>query len=106
MTALLAALSLAVGGTPVLVYTVHPQAPVSKTVRGSCFAGSLADGRADAWRCSVGNQIMDPCFQGKGYLLCPPSPRAKPVKLILTKPLPRSQANKSKGLTPGHPWLI
>ncbi|MCL4404973.1 hypothetical protein M1295_00110 [Patescibacteria group bacterium] len=44
---------------------------------GSCFAGSIAAPyRSDAWRCSIGNNIADPCFQIKGSdeLLCKPNP--------------------------------
>src|SRR4051794_37844520 len=34
----------------------------TKTRRGECFTGSLATVRRDAWRCIVGNGLIDPCF--------------------------------------------
>ncbi|HLY26045.1 MAG TPA: hypothetical protein VKQ72_06885 [Aggregatilineales bacterium] len=36
---------------------------INAKVNGTCFATSIADsGRPDAYRCTVGNSIMDPCF--------------------------------------------
>jgi hypothetical protein len=33
-------------------------------VNGSCFTSSNASAsRPDAWRCSSGNGILDPCYQ-------------------------------------------
>src|SRR5690349_13109900 len=48
-----------------MLYTqqLNPNLEVVDQVSGSCFAGSLADpGRVDAYRCSSGNRIYDPCF--------------------------------------------
>jgi hypothetical protein len=37
---------------------------VTEKVNGNCFTGSLAStSRPDAWRCSSGNGILDPCYQ-------------------------------------------
>ena len=45
---------------------------VTNTVSGSCFTGSSAIGRSDAWRCTVGNNLIDPCFAtGAAQVLCP-----------------------------------
>src|SRR5581483_4511783 len=45
---------------------------ITNTVRGSCFTGSGAIARADAWRCSVGHNLVDPCFAtGAAQVLCP-----------------------------------
>ncbi len=114
MIALLAALALAAGGTQVHVYKVSQSAHMSRIARGSCFSGSGASRRADAWRCTVGNEIYDPCFFGATtyaplgqYVLCPaPPPAMTAVKIVLTKPLPRAEGNKGKGLTRGDPWTI
>jgi len=73
---------------------------------GECFAGSIASTRADAYRCSVGNAIYDPCLiadDGK-TLVCDVDPigKATPFKLNLSKALP--EANKAD--LPQHPWLL
>src|ERR1700758_4683172 len=37
---------------------------ISEKVSGKCFATSAASPtRPDAWRCSTGNAILDPCYQ-------------------------------------------
>ena len=37
---------------------------VTEKVNGSCFTSSNASAsRPDAWRCSSGNGILDPCYQ-------------------------------------------
>jgi hypothetical protein len=77
--------------------------------RGYCFTGSLADPRTDAWRCFLGNEIQDPCFSGGGaFVVCPdgtPDSRDA-LRLQLTKPLPRSQANPAGDPTHKDPWVI
>ena len=60
----------ATGGRPTNVNIVEPFQPdgslkprlrVVRSARGSCFTGSVADpSRPDAWRCTVGNLILDP----------------------------------------------
>ena len=64
---------------------------VSARVKGLCGLHSLASERADAWRCSAGNDMYDPCFTGsvhKDTLACAQSPFSKHVTLLtLTKPL-------------------
>jgi hypothetical protein len=85
-------------------------AHVVQSGRGYCWTGSLADGRADAWRCFLGkNEIVDPCFSGGGSsVLCPDgTPDSHDaIRIELTKPLPRSQANPGGGSTRGYPWAI
>src|SRR5580704_2003100 len=49
---------------------------VTEKVNGSCFTSSLASpSRPDAWRCSSGNGILDPCYQrilgDEKQLACP-----------------------------------
>ncbi len=65
--------------------TIHLYAPfngggiasgvrVAKSASGYCWENSLADNRADAFRCFVGNSIYDPCFADQTsfarYVLC------------------------------------
>ncbi len=77
--------------------------------QGYCFTGSLADPRADAWRCFLGNEIQDPCFSGGGtFVICPsgtPDSRDA-LELQLTKPLPINQANPPGDPTRKDPWVI
>lgn len=64
---------------------------------GTCFAGSsAAASRSDAWRCGVGNGILDPCFADPfllpgdtGTLYCAEDPFSGDlIDLTLTEPLP------------------
>ncbi len=72
-----------------------------KAVRGSCFTSSIASTRSDAFRCMIGNSIMDPCFKVASKIVnCPQNVAANTGAVIsLTKPLP--QAN-TKGAS--KPW--
>jgi len=82
---------------------------VSQTVSGTCFAGSVADARADAWRCMSGNTILDPCFQNPlgsakelGCIRDPTKPAL--ILLHLKGQLPLDAANTGKGI-PGN-WVL
>ena len=60
---------------------------VKERVNGSCMAGSLADAsRVDAWRCSAGNQMYDPCFENsfgeRGLLACVQMPWTNSVTML------------------------
>jgi hypothetical protein len=84
-----------------------PSVQVAQTHRGSCFSGSLASGRKDAWRCISRNLLFDPCFSsGKvHFVLCPSGPgSASAIKIKLTKGLPAGFANQGKPSTSGLPW--
>ena len=84
---------------------------VTQRANGSCFAGSAASsGRSDAWRCSAGNAILDPCYQGvqqgKTLLACPDTPWSANVTLLtLTKELPLKEANKD-AIAKSLPWAL
>lgn len=73
---------------------------------GACFAASIASTRADAWRCSVGNRIYDPCFTASDTksVVCGANPitGVAGFKLNLTKPLPAP----NKTIAAQRPWLI
>jgi hypothetical protein len=82
---------------------------------GECFARSAAvAGRPDAWRCSIGNAIQDPCFQNimcdAKVLACPDGPwTANVILLTLTRPLPADTAanDASKiSLKDTMPWAL
>jgi hypothetical protein len=84
------------------------QFTVTETLTGSCWTGSLADFRSDAWRCTSGSEIIDPCFSGTNSppreVLCPESPFGKEVTaLTLSKELPVEFADEG---TAGEeiPW--
>jgi hypothetical protein len=85
---------------------------VTEKVSGTCFAASAASStRPDAWRCSSGNGILDPCYQrilgDEKQLACPvggPWP-ANVVLLTLTQPLP-SDPRKETSRADALPWAI
>ena len=119
--ALSAALLGGAGRTQLHVYSyfIHVQPAVGSgrvhsLGAGYCLHGTPADGRADAWYCystSV-RQGVEPCFSAPhvGYVLCDPSGppgKLKAVwKLTLTRPLPRSRANRAAGPTDGRPMIV
>jgi hypothetical protein len=99
----------ATGATRVVLYAPYSSIEgdlrsgftITSTVHGSCWIGSLASTRPDAWRCMAGNFIHDPCFSNptKIQVACPPDPFAKAVLLIdLNKGLPSH--GSSSGLSP------
>jgi hypothetical protein len=84
---------------------------IKRTARGYCWTSSGADSRPDAWRCFLGNYILDPCFSNQAnatrFVLCAESPWSRLVRLKLTKALPLSLANKETGRpTAKAPWAI
>jgi len=90
---------------------VAPGLTIVRTAKGECFAGSIADPRSDAWRCSVGNSVADPCFSDKAvasWVLCPldGSPfGTKLLRISLSKALPKGLANHGSA-GQGNPWAI
>jgi hypothetical protein len=85
-----------------------PAIKVTKTVDGSCFSGSIAIDRKDAWRCTSASTLADPCFssaKAHGYVLCPAAPwKRSGIKIHLTKKL--ILGNKRSPSTKGDPWGI
>lgn len=90
----------------------RPAIRVTRRVRGSCWTGSLAINRNDAWRCFAGNNVIaDPCFSSgktKGIVLCPAPSAAwrSGVKINLTRGLPRRYGHKRGPSKSGKPWGI
>jgi len=93
---------------PTNVITFLPPETLPSTQQsGNCFANSIAQPfRQDAWRCTVGNAISDPCFetapstgsgQAKGFVFCQMNPLTSDSFLIkLTKALPSPEAPVNK----------
>jgi hypothetical protein len=102
-------------GSATQIIAYAPVMPASSTPMesGSCWTNSIAAPfRADAWRCTVGNSISDPCFQipnSTSSLLCNVNPTitgaTSTFVLKLTKPLPAPDV--PPGLAPtGWAWLV
>jgi hypothetical protein len=87
------------------VITYAPGPPTGEPQEGKCWTNSLAVWREDAWRCTVGNSIYDPCFFSGGGVICGASPITETVGflLLLTEPLPAPEVPPD---TAGHAWLV
>jgi hypothetical protein len=79
------------------------------TITGQCFATSLTTGRDDAYRCTSGNELLDPCFSnpnsasGSGQVACPyPSPDSVTI-INLTAELPTAPPGQASAPSP---WLV
>jgi hypothetical protein len=112
--------------TEVIDYVPDPTTLATSTPieQGSCFASSIAAPyRTDAWRCTVGDAISDPCFEmanpdpnatsSSPYLLCGANPAGTNTSstfvLQLTKALPTSTENMAtaSGTVPTNwAWLV
>ena len=87
--------------TTIVIRYTPPATLPTQTEQGSCWTNSIAAPyRADAWRCTVGNAIQDPCFETntKGTLICgvDPTQGKEGFQLTLTKPLPPSDVPQQK----------
>ena len=92
---------------PTEIVTYAPPAPTGETKAGACWTSSLSVWRDSAWRCSVGNQVFDPCFtlQAGKSVVCGASPTAdQPAfTLTLTQPLPAANVPHDNGT---HAWVL
>ena len=85
-----------------------PSAPANDTREGFCWTPSIAAfTRRDACRCSVGNEIHDPCFRVPPIgdrLVCDADPALKKdgFLLKLTKPLPEPSHVPRRMV----PWIL
>ncbi len=81
-------------------------------VTGSCETSSAASPeRPDAWRCSAGNEILDPCFENllgdEKVLACAEEPfSANVVQLTLSADLPDSTVTNEPDFATGLPWAL
>lgn len=92
--------------TEVIEYTPPPVA--GSAMDGSCFSPSLAVTRSGVWRCSVENQIYDPCFGSvdASEVICVQNP-VRPdeaVKIVLQTPL--SEVEPFAEEPPIRPWTL
>lgn len=97
--------------TTIVAYLPGKAGPETPRVSGSCFSGSLAAShRADAWRCSPGNDLRDPCFEtaDKNTLLCVSDPTSATAKLALelTEPLPSQNPVSKPATAADDVWFI
>lgn len=81
----------------------------ARSTSGSCFSGSDAIARKDAWRCLSGNNLYDPCFSSPldpGHVACPRASLTRGVNIRLTKKLPRKFADHGAPSLKDQPWNI
>jgi hypothetical protein len=76
---------------------------------GYCWTGSIAAPyRTDAWRCTEGNAIHDPCFSlpDGNYVVCGANPVTgdSGFTLKLTKPLPQPEGKASADTN--QAWMV
>jgi hypothetical protein len=92
----------AVAATRVVVmagFTVGgvPTMRITRTLRGSCFSTSDAALRDDAYRCTSGNELFDPCLappasvRAGRVVVCPDPFDNTGIEIRLTKRLPRNE---------------
>jgi eukaryotic-like serine/threonine-protein kinase len=83
---------------------LNPGLTVTATIEGVCdFGSSIANSRPDAWGCSTGGGVLDPCFENPflapdelGQLACFDTPFSTDVVLLtLTAPLSREKEGPS-----------
>jgi hypothetical protein len=88
--------------TQIVTYKAASMKAAGKAVRGYCWTSSIASLRSDAFRCMIGNSIMDPCFSVSSKVVnCPENMSANTGTVIdLTQPLPEN--NLGHGGAP--PW--
>ncbi|HEY2657634.1 MAG TPA: hypothetical protein VGI55_17755 [Solirubrobacteraceae bacterium] len=75
---------------------------------GRCFAPSATSDRNDAWRCLVGNFILDPCFssaKAHGVVICPDRQLNGGIMIRLTRALP-GPANRGSPSPATVPWNV
>lgn len=82
--------------------------PSVTSAAGSCFTSSDVTRRDDAWRCTVGNTLYDPCFSSAlafGVVVCPIPWQGSGTEIHLTKPLPKTSSNTIPSLSL-QPWAL
>jgi hypothetical protein len=90
------------GVTAILTYT-PTHSGVTANVSGSCWTSSIAAQRPDAFRCTSGNEIFDPCFvTSSTVVVCPTDLIHNHATLMkLTEALPANTNRRS-----GEPWAF
>lgn len=85
-----------------------PAIPKGTPRAGSCWTESIAVTRPGAWRCMIGNEIHDPCFQVpplRGEVVCDANPATNQAGFVLklTKPLPNNTPPPAES---PEPWTM
>jgi hypothetical protein len=90
------------GPTKVVTYNAASMRAAGKRVKGFCWISSMASGRSDAFRCTAGNFIIDPCFAVSSKVVnCPLDMTANAGTIInLTKPLPEGNPPSRRSWPP------
>jgi hypothetical protein len=98
--------------TPFGVKGLSEELQITDKASGKCFAASAASSmRPDAWRCSAGNAILDPCYQrilgDEKQLACPVEGpwSQKVILLTITEPMPTEPRKKTPSETT-LPWAL
>jgi hypothetical protein len=82
---------------------LSPSIKVKARGTGSCFAASMAvEGDPAAYRCNVGNELFDPCFESPVgpasiQLACTNAPWSPVELLTVTQPLPTADPQSADG---------
>ncbi|HEY5157061.1 MAG TPA: hypothetical protein VII93_03755 [Anaerolineales bacterium] len=95
--------------TQVIVF--HPKGVPTQERTGSCWEGSIFLNRVDAWRCTSGDIIYDPCFsipENDQAVICVISPldNSTSFKLILTEPLPAHWPISTNSAWANSAWVF
>jgi len=97
--------------TQVVFYRPDVTASSTQTLKGSCFANSVAAPyRSDAWRCMAGNAISDPCFGISGSkVLCGADPASASATssfvMEVTNQIPKSEV-PSGTIPTNWAWML
>lgn len=81
----------------------------TRSKSGHCFSGSLTINRSDAWRCLVGNFLLDPCFSSAAaprVVVCPNLAVNGGTEIHLTRKLPKRFADTGSPSLRHQPWNI
>lgn len=84
---------------------------ITSRLRGLCWTRSIATNRPDAWRCTAGNDIYDPCFLRPGQgdqVVCAQTPFSRSLVFMrLSKPLGTEHGAMLRWLQhKGEPWAV
>jgi hypothetical protein len=95
--------------TQVIVF--YPKGVPTQERTGSCWEGSVFLNRVDAWRCTSGDNIYDPCFSISGNSqaeICyiRPLDNSTSFKLNLTEPLPAHWPVSTNSAWANSAWVF
>jgi hypothetical protein len=88
-----------------------PHIAIDATRRGKCDFGSAIVTRWDAWSCTAGGRVYDPCFSSTrtetgAIVACLPSPWANTTLIELTRPLPLDLSHVTGDPRRHTPWAV